>query len=339
VGIDSITAVYAGDPNFAGSQSNIVTQAVNSTAVAPAITWATPAAITYGTALSSTQLNAVSSVAGTFVYSPAAGAVLAAGPQNLTATFTPTNTIDYSTATATVTLTVNKATPTITWATPAAIPYGTALSATQLNATASVAGTFVYTPPAGTVPAAGSQTLSVAFTPTDTTNYAAATATVTLTVNAATIPAPVATGISPPFINAGGAAFALTITGTGFTSTSAAYWGTSALTTTYVSATQITAQVPAADIATGGIAVAVSVVTPAPGGGTSNSLLFHGNSNCRFHGQLSSNSALLRNQRLRGLPESAHGGNLQLLRVNRHIDNCHQFYHPRWDLPDHSGLH
>ena len=50
---------------------------------APAITWATPAAITYGTALSATQLNASSTVAGTFVYTPAAGAVLTAGPQTL----------------------------------------------------------------------------------------------------------------------------------------------------------------------------------------------------------------------------------------------------------------
>jgi hypothetical protein len=41
----------------------------------------------------------------------------------------------------------NKTTPAITWAAPSAITYGTALSATQLNATASVAGSFVYTPP------------------------------------------------------------------------------------------------------------------------------------------------------------------------------------------------
>ena len=66
-------------------------------------------------------------------------------------TFTPTDTANYTTATTTVAITVLKATPTITWATPADIVYGTALSATQLNATASVPGTFVYTPAAGTV--------------------------------------------------------------------------------------------------------------------------------------------------------------------------------------------
>ena len=121
----------------------------------PAITWATPAAIPYGTALSATQLNASSTVAGTFVYTPAAGTVLTAGSQTLSVTFTPTDSTDY-TRHGTVTLTVNKATPAITWATPAAIPYGTALSATQLNASSTVAGTFVYTPAAGAVLTAGS---------------------------------------------------------------------------------------------------------------------------------------------------------------------------------------
>ena len=151
----------------------------------PTITWATPSAITYGTALSSTQLNATASVPGTFVYSPVSGRVLGAGSQTLGVTFTPADTTDYNTATATVTLVVNKATPTITWATPSPIIYGTALSSTQLNATASVPGTFVYSPVSGTVLGAGSQTLSVTFTPTDTTDYNAATATVTLVVTGA----------------------------------------------------------------------------------------------------------------------------------------------------------
>jgi hypothetical protein len=77
-------------------------------------------------------------------------------------------------------------TPTISWPSPAAITFGTALSSEQLNATASVPGTFVYTPAAGTVLQAGAnQTLSVAFTPTDTTDYTTATASTTITVNPA----------------------------------------------------------------------------------------------------------------------------------------------------------
>jgi hypothetical protein len=76
--------------------------------------------------------------------------------------------------------------PTITWPTPAGIGYGTALGAAQLNATASVPGSFVYTPAAGTILNAGSQSLSVAFTPTDTSNYSSANATITLDVSKAT---------------------------------------------------------------------------------------------------------------------------------------------------------
>jgi hypothetical protein len=77
------------------------------------------------------------------------------------------------------------ATPTITWTTPAAITYGTPLSATQLNATANVPGTFSYVPMAGTVLNAGTQSLSVTFYPSDSAHYAVTTATVNLIVNKA----------------------------------------------------------------------------------------------------------------------------------------------------------
>ena len=69
---------------------------------------------------------------------------------------------------------------------PAAITYGTALSATQLNATWSVAGTMVYSPAAGTVLGAGvSQTLHMTLIPADTTDYTTATAMVYINVNQA----------------------------------------------------------------------------------------------------------------------------------------------------------
>lgn len=305
--------------------------------ITPTITWANPAAITYGTALSGTQLNATSGgVPGTFVYTPAAGTILNAGVgQTLSVTFTPTDLVTYSVvskqvlitvnkatatlsysnltqtytgaqlspiitttpagltvisttfngvgtapinvgaytvvsglsnanytatpitstfnitqATATInvsnlsqtydgtpkpitastspiglntltilyngsatvttnagsytvsvtlsnanytatpfsgTLVIGKATPTVSWVTPAAITYGTALSGTQLNATASVAGSFAYTPASGSFLNAGTQTLSVNFTPTDAANYnSVLNTTVSLVVNQAT---------------------------------------------------------------------------------------------------------------------------------------------------------
>ena len=71
----------------------------------------------------------------------------------------------------TATLTVSKLTPVITWATPAAIVYGTPLGAAQLSASANAPGAFVYTPAAGTVLYPGNgQTLSVAFTPANRAN-------------------------------------------------------------------------------------------------------------------------------------------------------------------------
>ena len=121
-------------------------------------------------------------------------------------TFTPTDGTHYTTATGTTTLVVNQATPVITWPTPSPITVGTALSATQLNAMASlngtaVAGAYAYTPASGTVPALGSQTLSVTFTPTDTTDYTTATATVTLVVSNQS--APVITWPTPAPITQG----------------------------------------------------------------------------------------------------------------------------------------
>jgi hypothetical protein len=188
VGTDTLTVSYSPDSNSSSTyNSSTGSSSVTVTLPAtPAITWGTPAAILYGTALSATQLNAGSTVAGTFAYSPALGTVLTAGPQTLTATFTPTDTINYTTSTATVILTVNKVTPTMTWATPTAILYGTALSATQLNASSTTSGTFAYSPTLGTVLPAGSQALTATFAPTDTVDYTTATASVTLTVNKAT---------------------------------------------------------------------------------------------------------------------------------------------------------
>src|SRR5262249_41056547 len=118
-------------------------------------------------------------------YTPAAGTVLAAGTQTLSVLFTPTDTTDYTTASASVTLVVNKAKPTITWD-PAALTYGTPLGAAQLDATPDVPGTFSYKEASGTVLQAGTQTLSVDFSPTDTADYTRVHASATLVVNKAT---------------------------------------------------------------------------------------------------------------------------------------------------------
>jgi len=92
-------------------------------------------------------------------------------------------------STSTDTFVIAKATPMITWSAPAAISYGTAIGGSQLNASASTVGIFAYTPAAGTILNAGAdQTLTVAFTPNDTTNFSGATASTSITVNKANAP-------------------------------------------------------------------------------------------------------------------------------------------------------
>src|SRR5262249_38530966 len=168
----------------------------------PVTPWPAPGDITCGRALGATQLSATANTPGTFAYTPIAGTILNAGSaQTLSVTFTPTDGANYTTATKTVAINVLKATPVITWATPADITYGTALGSTQLNATANTPGTFVYTPAVGEVLNAGAnQTLSVTFTPTDAANYTTATKTVTINVLKAT---PVITWPTPADITYG----------------------------------------------------------------------------------------------------------------------------------------
>ena len=82
------------------------------------------------------------------------------------------------------TLTVSLGNYTASWSNPTNIVYGTALGTNQNNATASVPGSFVYNPTNGIVLPAGTNTLHVVFTPTDT-NYAGTNLTVALVVTPA----------------------------------------------------------------------------------------------------------------------------------------------------------
>lgn len=170
----------------------------------PTITWNNPADITYGTALSSTQLNAKAlnasgiEVPGSYVYTPAVGTVLNAGNnQSLSVTFTPTDTVNYNTATKTVYINVLKATPTVSvWPTTpsAGITYGQALWELPLTGgTASVPGTFAFTNPT-TVPPADSTSAQVTFTPNDSSNYYPVPGSVAIVVARAT---PTITWVNP----------------------------------------------------------------------------------------------------------------------------------------------
>jgi hypothetical protein len=107
----------------------------------------------------------------TLTYNGASAVPVSAGSYAVTAVFTGTS--DYSAVTDTTqSVFIARATPTVNWTKPADITFGTALGATQLDATASVPGTFTYNPPAGTVLSPGQgQVLTATFTPVDSTNY------------------------------------------------------------------------------------------------------------------------------------------------------------------------
>ncbi|WP_125932634.1 beta strand repeat-containing protein, partial [Hymenobacter glacialis] len=86
-------------------------------------------------------------------------------------------------------------------------------------------------------------------------------------------PAPVISSLSPSSATAGDPAFTLTVNGTGFIAGSAVAFNGTARATTFVSATQVTASIPASDIATAGT-YNVTVTNAAPGGGTSATATF-----------------------------------------------------------------
>jgi hypothetical protein len=91
----------------------------------------------------------------------------------------------------------------------------------------------------------------------------------TFTVNN---PIPKSTSMSPTVTPASGPKFTLTVNGSNFVSKSVVQWNTSNLVTSYVSGSQLTATVPASDIASEGSA-AVTIVNPSPGGGTTSPAL------------------------------------------------------------------
>ena len=84
-------------------------------------------------------------------------------------------------------------------------------------------------------------------------------------------PVPILASVSPASVTAGGVAYTMQVSGSGFTANSTVLINGNPRTTSYVSSALLSAQVLAADIASAG-QLNVQVTTPAPGGGTSNSV-------------------------------------------------------------------
>src|SRR4029450_10286792 len=96
-------------------------------------------------------------------------------------------------------------------------------------------------------------------------------ATVVVANSAGSTAAPSLGPLTPSSAQAGGPGFTLTVTGSNFVSGASVRWNGSARTTTFVSATQLTAPIGSADIAAAGTA---QVTVANPNGSVSNALSF-----------------------------------------------------------------
>jgi hypothetical protein len=160
-----------------------------------------PINISYGTALANSQLTGTASfvengttvsVPGAFTYTSAAGTVLGVGTNQMeNVTFTPNDSIDFTSVQTTVAVNVAAQVTLKVKVQAVNITYGTALNNDQLTGTAttatspaqSVPGTFTFTSAAGAVLGAGNgQTEAVTFTPSDSALYAPLQSTVTIDV-------------------------------------------------------------------------------------------------------------------------------------------------------------
>jgi hypothetical protein len=150
----------------------------------------------------------------------------------------------------------------------------TVVSTTQVTATV----------PVGDIALAGTASVT-AFNPLPGGGASNAT---TFTINN---PAPTLASLSQTSAIAGSAGFTLTLTGTNFVAGSVVDWNGVALATNYVSATDVTATVPAGDVALAGT-IPVTVVNAAPGGGASNAITFTINNPAPTLGSLSQTSAI-----------------------------------------------
>ena len=189
------------NPLHPGASHQTVPLSGNGMKIVTSINWTNPQAITYGTPLGATQLNATATdpgsnpVAGSFIYTPLAGTVLPAGSQPLSVSFTPTDATDYSKASGNVMLTVNKAVLTVT-AKPASKTYGAANPAFSYTITGFVNGdtaaTAVTGSPALTTTATasspvGSYPIQAAIGTLASANYSFKFVKSTLTVNQASL--------------------------------------------------------------------------------------------------------------------------------------------------------
>ncbi|HJZ71897.1 MAG TPA: Ig-like domain repeat protein [Vicinamibacterales bacterium] len=209
----AVVAAFAGDVNHTARS---VSTTITIQRATPTIVFSTPATFTYdaqphGITAAVYGLGGASIGSAPVSYAGLTGAPVNAGTYTATATFD--GDANYEARAVSSTVTIGKAAPMVTWSAPSPIVYGTPLGAAQLNASASVAGSFAYSPGFNTVLAAGSgRALSATFTPSDTQNYTSATAAAAIDVGRApltvrTLDTAKPFGAALPPFTAGGSGF------------------------------------------------------------------------------------------------------------------------------------
>jgi hypothetical protein len=137
----------------------------------------------------------------------------------------------------------------------------------------------MYTPTAGY---AGSDSLSFTVADSNAVTTTSSAAAVTITVAAPVSGAPILGSVTPAVVVAGSTGIVLTVNGTGFKTGATVLLNGTAKTTTFVSATQVTAALAVSDVSSSGL-VAVTVSNPGTSGGVSTSLMLAIDSNIQTY--------------------------------------------------------
>jgi YVTN family beta-propeller protein len=287
LGSHSITAVYSGDANFGGSTSTVVTEVIATNNPVPVATSLAPTFATAGDATFTLTVSGSGFVSGSVVnWNGVALTTTFVSATQLTASVPALDVVNSGTVPVTVfnpalgggtsgalTFTINNPLPVISSMSPSSAVGGTATFTLTVNGSGFVSGsTVLWNSATRTTTFVSSTQLTVTIPSSDLLSSGSAAVkvssplpgggvsvtTLTFTI---TVPVPVLTAIAPSSAAAGAPAFTMTLTGTTFISTSVARWNGANLTTTFVSATQLTALVPAADVLTVGTA-SVTVFNP-----------------------------------------------------------------------------
>jgi hypothetical protein len=194
---DGVFASFGGDSYSASTGCNTLTVDKAN----PVLTWPAPAAITYGTTLDGTQLDASATfqnnpVDGTFLYDPASGTLLNAGQgQTLTTTFTPADATDFNPVSTSVAIDVNQASTALSAVSGSGTYGGSAtLTATLTSASALFDGKTISFTLNGNAVCGGSTGVAC---PTTNSNGVATLTNVGLTgIDAGTVPGAVGAGFA-----------------------------------------------------------------------------------------------------------------------------------------------